>query len=155
MTAPCHHGVPDTETCAWLTFLLTSGWPVRSACRRTAWRQYRRPPTLTFASSSPVGNSSRSSPGVPAAMSSAARSGTIRRGHRRAFHPGTDNAAGEAIDGQDHCGEEEDDLPPRHVITTIQPVLPGLYYRASLPCGTRRNLAGAGIGGLMVPVPHP
>src|SRR5258705_11813823 len=65
MTAPCHHGVPDTETCAWLTFLLTSGWPVRSARRRTAWRQYRRPPTLTFASSSPVGNSSRSSPGRP------------------------------------------------------------------------------------------
>src|SRR5690349_6377806 len=29
------------------------------------------------------------------------------------------NDAGEAIDGEGNCCEEEDDLPPRHVITTI------------------------------------
>src|SRR4029077_14835939 len=63
MTAPCHHGVPDPETCAWLTFLLTPDGQSGLSVEEPHRHHYRRSSTQTFASSWPLGNSSRSSPG--------------------------------------------------------------------------------------------
>src|SRR6266567_2553403 len=58
---------------------------------------------------------------------------TVGRARQRSRSEAND--AGEAIDGEGNCGEEEDDLPPRHVdhhysICTTRPVLQSLPYPA-------------------------
>src|ERR1700749_12082 len=102
-----------------------------------ARRPARQPPGVRMRLSVPV---AAVLPGVPALLARRIGEGVVHVlgravGPARQRPRSEANDAGEAIDGQNHCGEEEDDLPPRHVnhhdsLCTTRPVLQSLPYPA-------------------------